>query len=206
MYLIAGLGNPGREFANTKHNIGFITIDYLAEKHDIKVKKIKHKALVGEGIISGEKVLLLKPQTYMNLSGESIKKAVDYYDIDSDHLITIFDDIDIPMGSLRIRKKGSAGTHNGMRSVIRLLGDDSFPRIRIGIGADRGEIPLANYVTSGFKDKEEVKLMEEAVMNAASAIEVLLDDGIDYAMQRYNLIVGQDQSESGDTDRNDEEE
>ena len=195
MYLIAGLGNPGKEYANTKHNIGFITIDYLAEKHDIKLNKIKHKALSGEGFISGEKVMLLKPQTYMNLSGESIREAVDYYKIDMEDLVVIYDDIDIPMGSLRIRKKGSAGTHNGMRSIIRLLGDDSFPRIRIGIGGERGDIPLTNYVISGFKNKEEVKIMEEAVMNAASAIEVLIKDGLDASMQKYNYIAGQDNEE-----------
>lgn len=195
MYLIAGLGNPGKEYANTKHNIGFITIDYLAEKHDIKLNKIKHKALSGEGFISGEKVMLLKPQTYMNLSGESIREAVDYYKIDMENLVVIYDDIDIPMGSLRIRKKGSAGTHNGMRSIIRLLGDDGFPRIRIGIGGDREDIPLTNYVISGFRNKEEVKIMEEAVMNAASAIEVLIKDGLDASMQKYNYIAGQDNEE-----------
>ncbi len=195
MYLIAGLGNPGKEYTNTKHNIGFITIDYLAEKHDLKINKIKHKALSGEGFISGEKVMLLKPQTYMNLSGESIRDAIDYYKIDTNNLIVIYDDIDIPMGSVRIRKKGSAGTHNGMRSIIRLLGDDGFPRIRIGIGSDRGNIPLTNYVISGFKNKEEVKLMEDAVINASSAIELLLKDGIDAAMQKYNYIASKDDEE-----------
>ena len=206
MYLIAGLGNPGREYENTKHNIGFITVDHLASTHEIKVKKIKHKALTGEGFISGEKVMLLKPQTYMNLSGESIKNAVDYYDIDPADLIIIYDDVDIPMGSLRIRKKGSAGTHNGMRSVIRLLGFDDFPRIRIGIGADRGEIPLANYVLGGFKDKDEVKLMEAAVINAASAIEELLNNGIDHAMQKYNYIAGQDEEDPGSGNQDNEKE
>lgn len=189
MYLIVGLGNPGKEYANTKHNIGFITIDYLEEKHNLKVSKIKHKALVGEGFISNTKVMLIKPQTYMNLSGQSVREAMDYYKVDIENLIVIYDDIDIPMGSLRIRKKGSAGTHNGMRSIIQQLGDDGFPRIRIGIGGDRGNIPLTNYVISGFKDKEEVKLMEEAVINAASAIETLITDGLDAAMQKYNYIV-----------------
>lgn len=189
MYLIVGLGNPGKEYANTKHNIGFITIDYLEEKHNLKVNKIKHKALVGEGFISHEKVMLIKPQTYMNLSGQSVREAMDYYKIDIENLVVIYDDIDIPMGSLRIRKKGSAGTHNGMRSIIQQLGDDNFPRIRIGIGSDRGQVPLANYVISGFKGKKELRLMEDAVINAASAIETLISDGLDAAMQKYNYIV-----------------
>ena len=189
MFLIIGLGNPGKEYANTKHNIGFITIDYLEEKHNLKVNKIKHKALVGEGFISGEKVMLIKPQTYMNLSGQSVREAVDYYKVNVENVVVIYDDIDIPMGSLRIRKKGSAGTHNGMRSIIQQLGDDNFPRIRIGIGADRGHTPLTNYVTSGFKGKDEIRLMEKAVINAASAIETLLSDGLDAAMQKHNYIV-----------------
>jgi PTH1 family peptidyl-tRNA hydrolase len=195
MYLIAGLGNPGKEYANTKHNIGFITIDYLAEKHGMRINKIKHKALIGEGFISGKKVKLIKPQTYMNLSGESLREAMEYYKADIEELIVIYDDIDIPMGSLRIRKKGSAGTHNGMRSIIRLLGDDGFPRIRIGIGSERGSIPLANYVTSGFKNKEEVKLMEEAVINAAEAIETFIASGVDEAMTRHNYITGKNDEE-----------
>ncbi|MDD4122366.1 MAG: aminoacyl-tRNA hydrolase, partial [Eubacteriales bacterium] len=118
MYIIAGLGNPGKKYENTKHNIGFITLDFLAEKHSININKIKHKALVGEGTISGQKLLLVKPQTYMNLSGSSIKEVMDYYKADLDKLIGIYDDVDIPIGSLRIRKKGSAGTHNGMKSII----------------------------------------------------------------------------------------
>lgn len=195
MYLIVGLGNPGKRYENTKHNIGFIAIDYLAEKHDIKVNKIKHKALVGEGFISGKKVMLIKPQTFMNLSGESVREAMDYYKADIKELLVIYDDIDIPMGSLRIRKSGSAGTHNGMKSIIQQLGDDQFPRVRIGIGGDRGSVPLTNYVTSGFKDKNDVKLMEEAVINTSSAIETLVSDGIDDAMQKYNYITKAEKNE-----------
>lgn len=195
MYLIVGLGNPGKRYENTKHNIGFITIDYLAEKHDIKVNKIKHKALVGEGFISGKKVMLVKPQTFMNLSGESVREAMDYYKVDIDEIIVIYDDIDIPMGSLRIRKSGSAGTHNGMKSIIQQLADDGFPRIRIGIGGDRGNVPLTNYVISGFDNKKDVKLMEDAVVNASSAIETLLADGIDSSMQKYNYITKTEKDE-----------
>jgi PTH1 family peptidyl-tRNA hydrolase len=137
MYIIVGLGNPGKKYENTKHNIGFITLDLLAERNDIKINKIKHKALVGEGFISGLKVLLVKPQTFMNLSGNSVREVMEYYKEDIEKLIVVYDDVDIPMGRLRIRKKGSAGTHNGMKSIIYDLQDDGFPRVRIGIGKER---------------------------------------------------------------------
>ncbi|MEL7657139.1 MAG: aminoacyl-tRNA hydrolase [Bacillota bacterium] len=185
MHVIVGLGNPGKKYENTKHNIGFITLDFLAEKNDIKINKIKHKALVGEGMISGQKVLLVKPQTFMNLSGNSVREVMEYYKADTDKLVVIYDDVDIPMGRLRIRKKGSAGTHNGMRSIIYDLQDDGFPRVRIGIGADR-KMPLAGYVLGGF-GKEEKTLMADAVQRAAKAIECLLDKGIDIAMGEYNV-------------------
>lgn len=189
MYIIAGLGNPGKKYENTKHNVGFITLDLLAEKHNIKINKIKHKALVGEGIISGQKLLLVKPQTYMNLSGNSIREVVEYYKVDLDKLIVIYDDVDIPMGNLRIRKRGSAGTHNGMRSIIYDLQDDGFPRIRIGIGGERGgerKMSLAGYVLGGFK-KEEKNLMQDSVVRAVLAVECLLEKGIDAAMNEYNV-------------------
>ncbi|MDF2656699.1 MAG: aminoacyl-tRNA hydrolase [Bacillota bacterium] len=185
MYVIVGLGNPGKKYENTKHNIGFITVDFLAERNNIKVNKLKHKALVGEGMIAGKKVLLVKPQTYMNLSGNSVREIMEYYKADIDKLVVIYDDVDIPMGSLRIRKKGSAGTHNGMRSIIYDLQEDSFPRVRIGIGADK-KIPLAGYVLGGF-DKEEAKLMEDAVERAACSIECIIERGIEIAMGEYNI-------------------
>ena len=184
MYIIAGLGNPGRKYENTKHNVGFITLDVLAEKHNIKINKIKHKALVGEGIIFGQKLLLVKPQTYMNLSGNSIREVMEYYKADLDKLVVIYDDVDIPMGRLRIRKKGSAGTHNGMRSIIYDLQADEFPRIRIGIGGER-KMSLAGYVLGGFKKDERV-LMQDAVERAVSAVECMLEKGIDAAMSEYN--------------------
>lgn len=184
MYILVGLGNPGRRYEQTKHNIGFITLDFLAEKHGIKINKIKHKALVGEGMISGQKVLLVKPQTYMNLSGNCVREVVAYYKPDMEKLIVVYDDIDIPKGSLRIRKKGSAGTHNGMRSIIYDLQEDGFPRVRIGIGGER-RMRLADYVTSGFR-KEEKRLMEESVVRAACALECILTEGIDAAMNEYN--------------------
>lgn len=187
MYVIAGLGNPGTQYESTKHNIGFITVDYLAEMHRIPIKKLKHKALVGEGSISGQKVLLVKPQTFMNLSGNSIREIVAYYKISMEELIVIYDDIDIPMGSLRIRKKGSAGTHNGMRSIVYDLQSDQFPRIRIGIGGER-KGDLADYVIGGFQ-KSQIPVMEEAVRQAAAAVECMMEKGMDAAMGEYNKRV-----------------
>ena len=184
MFIIVGLGNPGRRYEHTKHNIGFITVDHLAEKNGMKINKIKHKALVGEGIISGQKVLLVKPQTYMNLSGQSVRELVSYYKPELSNLILIYDDVDLPMGRLRIRPFGSAGTHNGMRSIIYDLQRDDFPRVRIGIGGDR-KTGLADYVTGGFR-KEEKRLMEDAVLRAVSALECILAKGIDQAMNEYN--------------------
>ena len=185
MYIIVGLGNPGRRYENTRHNLGFITIDFLARENGIKVNMIKHKALVGEGVISGQKVLLVKPQTYMNLSGESVREIIGYYKIDIENLLVIFDDIDLPAGQLRIRKKGSAGTHNGMRSIIYQIQTDLFPRVRIGIGGDR-KIGLIAHVIGGFK-KEEKAVMEDAVTRAAKAVGLILLEGIEKAMSEYNV-------------------
>ncbi len=184
MKIIAGLGNPGREYENTKHNVGFMTVDVLAEKLGISIKKIKFRALCGEGFIGGEKILILKPQTYMNLSGQSIREAVDFYKADAEDLIVIYDDIDLPLGNLRIRPKGSAGTHNGMRSIVYQLQDDGFPRVRVGIGSDRrGD--LVNYVISGFSE-EDRSTMREAIIKAADAVECMVTDGINDAMSRFN--------------------
>jgi len=184
MYIIVGLGNPGRRYEHTRHNIGFITVDYLAEKHGIRINKIKHKALVGEGMISGQKVLLVKPQTYMNLSGQSVREILSFYKPDIANLIIVYDDVDLPMGRLRIRPSGSSGTHNGMRSIIYDIQRDDFPRLRIGIGGER-KMRLADYVTGGF-GKEERKLMEGSVLRAVSALESILDNGIERAMNEYN--------------------
>lgn len=184
MYIIVGLGNPGKKYENTRHNIGFITLDHIAEKNNIKINKIKHKALLGEGTICNEKVLLVKPQTFMNLSGNSIKEIVDYYKESLDKLIVIYDDIDVEVGKIRIRKKGSAGTHNGMRSIIYNLVSDDFPRIRIGIGKDPAR-ELSNYVLDSFH-KEEINAMRKAVEAAAAAVETWLAEGIDKAMNEYN--------------------
>lgn len=184
MYIIVGLGNPGKKYENTRHNIGFITLDYLANRYGIKITKIKHKALVGEGNISGQKVLLVKPQTYMNLSGNSVREIMQYYKVDIENLLVIYDDIDIPTGSVRIRKKGSAGTHNGMRSVVYDLQSDQFPRIRIGMGK-KNNADLKNFVVGGFS-KGEKEIFERAVIHTADAVECFLQFGIDKAMNEYN--------------------
>ena len=185
MYIIAGLGNPGRKYENTRHNMGFIAVDLLAEKYGIKVDKIKFKALVGEGRIAGRKVLLLKPQTYMNLSGESIREVMSFYKEGIENLIVIYDDIDIPTGTIRVRKKGSAGTHNGMRNIVYLLQDDNFPRIRVGIGSDK-KVDLINYVTGGVT-KGEKELLEGALVKAADAAAAIVEKGIEKAMNEYNV-------------------
>lgn len=184
MYVIVGLGNPGKKYEQTRHNMGFITIDYLAESLGVKVNKIKHKALVGETRLSGHKVLLVKPQTFMNLSGDSLREIVNFYKVEHHKLLVIYDDLDIELGTIRIRKKGSAGTHNGMRSIIQQLGFDDFPRIRIGIGSN-GDKDIINYVIGGFS-KAEVKPLEAAVKQAGKAIECFVAEDIEKAMNKYN--------------------
>ncbi|MGI6257700.1 MAG: aminoacyl-tRNA hydrolase [Anaerovoracaceae bacterium] len=188
MFVIAGLGNPGRKYAQTRHNLGFITVDVLAEELGVKVNKIKHKALVGEGNLGGHKFMLVKPQTYMNLSGDSLGEIVDYYKLPPENLLVIYDDMDFETGVIRVRKKGSAGSHNGMRSIIGRLGTDQFPRIRIGIGgAAKDAFPgdIRDFVTGGFTSMEKEPL-ENAVRRAVAAAKCYMEDGIDKAMNRYN--------------------
>lgn len=185
MYIIVGLGNPGKKYENTRHNMGFLAVDLLAEEYGIKVDKIKFKALVGEGRIAGQKVLLVKPQTYMNLSGQSVQEVMHFYKEDIEKLIVIYDDIDIPTGKIRIRKKGSAGTHNGMRNIVYLLADDGFPRIRVGIGSEK-KVDLINYVTGGVS-KGEKELLEEALTQASKAAAAIVEKGIEKAMNEYNI-------------------
>jgi PTH1 family peptidyl-tRNA hydrolase len=184
MYVIVGLGNPGKKYDATRHNVGFETIDMLAKRNNIEVKRLKHKALCGEGNIGGRKVMLVKPQTFMNLSGQSLLDIVQFYKIDPQNIIVIYDDIDIEVGSLRIREKGSAGSHNGMKSIIYQLQTDQFPRIRIGVGKPQfGD--LADYVLGRFP-KEEIPTMIETIERAALASETIVTDGISLAMNRYN--------------------
>lgn len=185
MFVIAGLGNPGKKYENTRHNMGFLVIDRLAEKNNINVNKIKHKALVGDGFISGRKSLLVKPQTYMNLSGEALSEVVNYYDVELENLIVIYDDFDLEAGAIRIRKKGSAGSHNGMKSVISLLKSQDFPRIRIGIGKSGG-LDWKDFVI-GRVGSSEKSIIEDAVDRAADAVMCILEKGIDKAMNEYNV-------------------
>ncbi|MGN0308281.1 MAG: aminoacyl-tRNA hydrolase [Lachnospiraceae bacterium] len=186
MYIIVGLGNPTREYENTRHNIGFAIIDKLAESYSIDVLEKKHKALIGKGMINGTKVILAKPQTYMNLSGESVRALVDYYKIDEEEeLIIIYDDISLDVGQLRIRKKGSAGGHNGMKSILAHLGHDIFPRIKVGVGDKPKGYDLADYVLGRFS-QEEQRIMEEASTAAVNAVREIIAGEIDRAMNTYN--------------------
>lgn len=184
MFIIAGLGNPGKKYENTRHNMGFLVIDRLASKNDIKVNKLKHRALVGDGFISGQKVLLVKPQTYMNLSGESLGEVLRYYHAEPQNLIVIYDDFDLAAGTLRIRKKGSAGSHNGMKSVIEQVGSQDFPRVRVGIG-ESGGLDWKDFVLGKVTGGQQ-QLISEAVEQAADSIMCILEKGIDKAMNEYN--------------------
>lgn len=185
MYVIVGLGNPGKDYTNTRHNIGFDTVDLLADRNNIKINKIKFKSVYGEGNINGEKVILVKPQTYMNNSGESVRDIASFYKLDPSDLIVIVDDIDIDFANVRIKKKGSAGSHNGLKSIIRLLGSDKFPRIKIGIGKRYPNQDLASFVLSRFSKDERVEI-EESIYSSAQAVETILKDGIDTAMNKFN--------------------
>lgn len=186
MYIIAGLGNPTAKYEKTRHNVGFDTIDVLAEKYHIKVTENRNRALCGTGIIEGEKVMLVKPQTFMNLSGESISAILNFYRLDpASQLIVIYDDITLAPGKLRIRKKGSAGGHNGMKNIIARTGTENFMRIRVGIGEKPEGWDLADYVLSRFS-KEERKAVEEAMENAADAAALMIRGETDLAMNRYN--------------------
>lgn len=187
MYYIVGLGNPGLQYENTRHNAGFLTIDYLANKHNIKVKKIKYKSLYGQGEISGHKVMLIKPQTFMNNSGEALRELFNYFDFDHDELIVILDDIDIEFGSIRVKKKGSAGSHNGMKSIIYNLQFDDFTRIKLSVGKKPEYMDLANFVLSGFKGND-LDIIREEIKLASEAIEETLENGVDKAMAKFNGV------------------
>ena len=193
MYIIVGLGNPGKQYENTRHNMGFLAVDLLAEKYNIEVNKIKFKALVGKGRIAGQKVLLVKPQTYMNLSGEAVRQAMDFYKIDPEELIVIYDDIDIPTGTFRIRKKGSPGTHNGMRNIFQHIQTNDFPRIRVGIGSGK-KANLAGYVTGGIS-KSEQEILADVLKNSADAAACIIEKGIDKAMNEYNVRPNKEKKE-----------
>lgn len=184
MFIIVGLGNPGKKYESTRHNVGFMAIDRLADKFGIKIDKIKYKAVLGEGVIAGRKVILVKPQTYMNLSGETVMGICNFYQLPMENLIVIYDDIDTDFAKLRIRKKGSAGTHNGMRNIIYLLAKDDFPRVRIGIGKS-SQKELKDYVLQRFS-KDEMIEMDETLDRTVLAVEQIIESGIEIAMNRFN--------------------
>lgn len=185
MYIIVGLGNPEEEYSNTRHNMGFDTINKIAQKYDIKFSKTNFKGIYGTGIIEGEKVILLKPQTYMNLSGESIKEVIDFYKVSTENLIIIYDDIDIEPGIIKLRKTGGPGTHNGMKSVINKIGTEKFPRVRIGIGKPEYKGDLINYVI-GKIPNEDKKILEKSTDLAKDAVIEVIKNGVDIAMNKFN--------------------
>ena len=186
MFIIVGLGNPTKEYSGTRHNVGFDVIDAIAEKYNISVAERKHRAFCGSGVIAGKKVILVKPQTYMNLSGESVRGFVDFYKLDAEsEILVVYDDVSLDVGQLRIRKKGSAGGHNGIKNLIQHLGTNVFLRIKVGVGEKPKEYDLADYVLGHFS-KAEKEVMEESYKNVAEAVELILQDEIDTAMNRFN--------------------
>lgn len=186
MFLIVGLGNPENEYANTRHNMGFNTVNKLAKQYQIEINKNKFKGLYGTGIIENEKVIILKPQTYMNLSGESIVEIMDFYKIGAEDLIVIYDDIDIEPGKIKIRKKGGAGSHNGMKSVVGNLGTEEFIRIRIGIGTPQYKSDMIRYVIGNITSEEEKQKLDEGVEKAKKALIEIIKNGTDSAMNKFN--------------------
>ncbi len=189
MYIIVGLGNFAKEYVNTRHNIGFDVIDKLAEQENIAMLEKKHKAVIGKGVVAGQKCILAKPVTFMNLSGESVRELIDYYKVDeTTELIVISDDISLAVGQLRVRKKGSAGGHNGLKNIIAHLGHDSFIRIKVGVGEKPKGWDLADYVLGHFSPQERT-LMDEAALRAADAIRTIITQGADVAMNEFNRKV-----------------
>ena len=184
MFIVVGLGNPGREYARTRHNVGFDVIDVLSEKHHIQLTKNAMHGQIGEGFVGGEKLVLVKPQTFMNLSGQCVTELVSWYKPEMDHLLLVYDDIDLPLGKLRMREKGSAGTHNGMRNIIYLLGRDDFPRLRVGIGRPPEGWDLKDYVLTGYRTPAERQTMFDAFVAAAETVERLIAGGNDAARAR----------------------
>lgn len=185
-WLLVCLGNPGDQYENTRHNVGFMVADELADRAGIPIQKLKYRALTNTTQLGGQKVLIMKPITYMNLSGEAVRQAVDFYKVPADHVLVVSDDTALAVGRLRIRKGGSAGGHNGLKNIIQHLGTDQFPRVRLGVGEKpHPDYDLADWVLGKFQG-EDKKAMEQAVKKAADAIECLLSQGLDKAMNRYN--------------------
>ena len=186
MHIIVGLGNPGKEYHRTRHNVGFDVIDVLSEKLGITLSKNAMHGLIGEGFVGGEKVILVKPQTYMNLSGQCVTELVSWYKAPMENVMVIFDDIDLPLGKLRLRKDGSAGTHNGMRSVIGLLGRQDFPRLRVGVGKKPEGWELADWVLSHYATEEDRKTQFDAFLLAADTVLDYMKNGLESAMRTAN--------------------
>lgn len=185
LFVVVGLGNPGPKYTGTKHNIGFEVIDRLAKKYNIDTTKFKNKALVGDGIIEGKRVLLVKPQTFMNLSGESVREIVNFYKIPQDHFLVIYDDTSLSVGTVRIREKGSHGGHNGIRNIIAQMGTDEFWRVKVGIGEKPNGWDLADYVLAKFQG-DDLPMVEQGVDKSLLAVETILARGITEAMNRVN--------------------
>ena len=185
MYLIVGLGNPESDYSRTRHNMGFDVVNKIAEKFDIKVNKTKFKALYGTGSINNEKVVLVKPQTFMNLSGEAVQEFVNFYKMENKDIIVIYDDIDTNPGKIRIRKNGGPGTHNGMKSVVGCLETSDFTRVRVGIGMPEHKGDLINYVI-GHVPEEDYEYLKKGIDLASEAVEEILKNGVDIAMNKYN--------------------
>ena len=183
MFLIVGLGNPGKEYDGTRHNIGFEAIDYLSKKYNIDVNRTKFKGVFGEGFINNKKVVLLKPSTYMNLSGESIREAINFYKLENEEVLVIYDDISLEVGKLRIREKGSAGGHNGIKSIIANMSTDVFPRIKIGVGQPKGD--LVSHVLGKF-NQEEINDLNDVIEASSEAVEIIVKDGTKEAMNKLN--------------------
>ena len=192
MRIIIGLGNPTEKYQATRHNIGWDAITRISDDYRIPLNQKKHKAICGAGYIEGEKVILAQPLTYMNLSGESVRELVDFYKVDTEDIIVIYDDVSLDVGQLRIRKKGSAGGHNGIKSIISHLGTDEFPRIKVGIGEKPKDWDLADYVLSRFKDDEET-VIREALKDISDACRMIITDGMDSAMNKYNKKKSEDE-------------
>ena len=185
MYLIIGLGNPEEEYSKTRHNMGFNTINKIAEQYNIKINKKKFQGLYEMTTIEGKKVILVKPQTYMNLSGNCVKEIADFYKVSKEEILVIYDDMDIEPGKIKIRKKGSSGGHNGMKSIIQMLGTEEFSRIRIGIGRPKHNGDEINYVIGSIPD-EEIPKLNNGIEIAKEAVIEILENGIDSAMNKFN--------------------
>jgi PTH1 family peptidyl-tRNA hydrolase len=186
LFVVIGLGNPGKDYTNTRHNIGFDTIDILAQRNNIKINKIKFKSVYGEGQIGNEKVLLVKPQTYMNNSGISVREIYQFYKVPIQNILVIVDDIDIDFSSIKIKMRGSAGTHNGLKSIIYHLQNDEFPRVKIGIGKKHENQDLADFVLSRFSKDERIDI-DASILTASEAVETIIREDINKAMNKYNI-------------------